>query len=118
MAQRLARRLCEYCKVRDNLPPESLLQAGFKEIDLEDGLNVYSPVGCDRCTKGYKGRVGIYQVMTISEQMTRIILEGGNAMRIAEQARTEGIADLREAGLRKVKAGTTSLAEIDRVIRE
>jgi type IV pilus assembly protein PilB len=118
MAQRLARRLCEYCKARADLPPEVLLEAGFRERDLEEGLTVYNPVGCDRCVQGYKGRVGIYQVMPVSEAMTRVILEGGNAMRIAEQARAEGISDLRESGLKKVKAGVTSLAELDRVTRE
>jgi type IV pilus assembly protein PilB len=116
MAQRLARRLCESCKQPLDLPPEVLLEAGFKEMDL--GMTVYGPVGCDKCVKGYKGRVGIYQVMPISEQMNRIILEGGNVARIAEQARAEGIADLRESGLKKIKAGITSLAEIDRVTRD
>jgi type IV pilus assembly protein PilB len=118
MAQRLARRLCEYCKAQAELPPEVLLQAGFRERDLEEGLTVFRPVGCDRCMQGYKGRVGIYQVMPISEAMTRIILEGGNAIRIAEQSRAEGVLDLRESGLKKVKAGVTSLAELDRVTRE
>jgi type IV pilus assembly protein PilB len=117
MAQRLARRLCEHCKKEEDLPPEALLQAGFRESDLDD-LTLYGPVGCDKCMKGYKGRVGIYQVMPITESMNRIILEGGNVMRIAEQARTDGIADLRESGLKKVKAGITSLAEIDRVTRD
>jgi type IV pilus assembly protein PilB len=118
MAQRLARRLCENCKKEDRLPPEVLLEAGFKESDLDEGLTLFAPEGCDKCVKGYKGRVGIYQVMPISESMNRIILEGGNVIRIAEQARTDGIADLRESGLKKAKAGTTSLAEIDRVTRE
>jgi type IV pilus assembly protein PilB len=117
MAQRLARRLCENCKKEEELPPEVLLQAGFREGDL-DGLTLYGPVGCDKCVKGYKGRVGIYQVMPISESMNRIILEGGSVIRIAEQARAEGIADLRDSGLKKVKAGITSLAEIDRVTRD
>jgi type IV pilus assembly protein PilB len=117
MAQRLARRLCEHCKQPLDLPPEVMLQAGFTEMDL-DGLQLFGPVGCDRCVKGYKGRVGIYQVMPISEQMNRIILEGGNVVRIGEQSRAEGIADLRESGLKKAKAGITSLAEIDRVTRD
>jgi type IV pilus assembly protein PilB len=117
MAQRLARRLCEHCKKEEKLPPEILVQAGFKESDLAS-LNLYGAVGCDKCVKGYKGRVGIYQVMPISESINRIILEGGNVMRIAEQARSDGIADLRESGLKKVKAGVTSLAEIDRVTRD
>lgn len=117
MAQRLARRLCEHCKEPLELPPEVLLEAGFREMDL-DGMTVFGPVGCDRCVKGYKGRVGIYQVMPISEAMNRIILEGGNVARIADQAKAEGISDLRESGLKKIKAGITSLAEIDRVTRD
>jgi type IV pilus assembly protein PilB len=117
MAQRLARRLCEHCKQPLDLPPEVMLQAGFTEMDLDD-MQLFGPVGCDRCVKGYKGRVGIYQVMPISEQMNRIILEGGNVVRIGEQSRAEGIADLRESGLKKAKAGITSLAEIDRVTRD
>lgn len=117
MAQRLARRLCEHCKKVEDLPREVLLQAGFKEHDL-DGLVVYGPVGCDKCVKGYKGRVGIYQVMPITETLNRIILEGGNVMQLAEQSKREGISDLRESGLKKVKAGITSLEEIDRVTKE
>ncbi|MGZ8216011.1 type IV-A pilus assembly ATPase PilB [Methylomagnum sp.] len=118
MAQRLARRLCEHCKKVDDLPPEVLLQAGFRERDLEGGMTVYAPVGCDKCVNGYKGRVGIYQVMPISEAMNRIILEGGSVARIADQAKAEGVADLRESGLKKIKSGITSLAEIDRVTRD
>jgi type IV pilus assembly protein PilB len=118
MAQRLARRLCESCKEPLDLPPEAMLEAGFTERDLEGGLTLYGPVGCEKCTKGYKGRVGIYQVMPISEQMNRLILEGANVGKIADQSRQEGIADLRLSGLRKAKAGITSLAEIDRVTRE
>lgn len=117
MAQRLARRLCEYCKKVEDLPHDVLRSAGFKEADM-DGLTVYGPVGCDKCVKGYKGRVGIYQVMPITESITRIILEGGNVMQIANQAKADGIADLRESGLKKVKAGITSLEEVDRVTRE
>ncbi|GAB6046553.1 type IV-A pilus assembly ATPase PilB [Methyloparacoccus murrellii] len=117
MAQRLARRLCESCKRPLDLPPETLLEAGFAEADL-DGLTLYGPGECDQCVKGYKGRVGIYQVMPITEALNRIILEGANVSRIAEQARAEGITDLRTSGLRKVRAGITSLAEIDRITRE
>lgn len=117
MAQRLARRLCEHCKKVENLPSEILLDAGFKEHDLGT-FTVYGPVGCDKCTKGYKGRVGIYQVMPISESMNRIILEGGNVMQINEQANREGIADLRASGLKKVMSGITSLEEIDRITRD
>jgi type IV pilus assembly protein PilB len=117
MAQRLARRLCEHCKKEENLPPEVLLQAGFREEEL-GRFTVFGPVGCDKCVKGYKGRVGIYQVMPISESINRIILEGGNVLQLSEQAKREGVADLRESGLRKVKAGITSLEEIDRVTRD
>lgn len=117
MAQRLARRLCEHCKKVENLPAEVLLDAGFKEHELGTFV-VYGPVGCDKCTKGYKGRVGIYQVMPITEGMNRIILEGGNVMQVSEQANREGIADLRASGLKKVKSGITSLEEIDRITRD
>lgn len=117
MAQRLARRLCEHCKKEENLPPEVLLQAGFREEELSN-VTVFGPVGCDKCVKGYKGRVGVYQVMPISESINRIILEGGNVLQLNEQAKREGVADLRESGLRKVKAGITSLEEIDRVTRD
>lgn len=117
LAQRLARRLCEYCKKPLDLPPETLLEAGFKEDDL-DGLVVYGPGECENCVKGYKGRVGIYQVMPITETLSRIILEGANVTRIAEQSALEGIDDLRASGLKKVKAGVTSLAEVDRITRE
>ncbi len=117
MAQRLARRLCEHCKKEEDLPPEVLLQAGFREEDL-GSFTVFGPVGCDKCVKGYKGRIGVYQVMPISESINRIILEGGNVLQLSEQAKREGVADLRESGLRKVKAGITSLEEIDRVTRD
>ena len=117
LAQRLTRRLCEFCKRPLDLPPETLLESGFKEDDLA-GLVVYGPGECEYCVKGYKGRVGIYQVMPITEALTRIILEGGDVSRIAAEARLEGIDDLRTSGLRKVKAGITSLAEIDRITRD
>jgi len=117
MAQRLTRRLCEHCKQEEKLPRDVLLATGFHESDL-DRLTIFGPVGCDKCVKGYKGRVGIYQVMPISESINRIILEGGNVIQIAEQAKREGVSDLRASGLKKVKAGITSLEEIDRVTRE
>ncbi|MDD5033596.1 MAG: type IV-A pilus assembly ATPase PilB [Methylococcaceae bacterium] len=117
MAQRLARRLCEHCKKVEDLPKQVLLAAGFKENEIGT-FTVYGPVGCDMCNKGYKGRVGIYQVMPITDPLNRIILEGGNVTQIEEQARREGISDLRESGLKKVKAGITSLEEINRVTKE
>lgn len=117
MAQRLARRLCEHCKKEVHLPKDLLLQTGFKEAELND-LVIYEATGCDQCVNGYKGRVGIYQVMPITEQINRIILEGGNALQLSEQALAEGVNDLRESGLNKVRLGITSLEEIDRVTRE
>ena len=111
-AQRLARRLCT-CKKPVNLPIESLLQAGFHEDELDGSWQPYGPVGCDRCKgSGYKGRVGIYQVMPISEEIARIIMTGGNSMDIAAQADAEGVSDLRRSGLLKVRQGVTSLEEV------
>ncbi len=117
IAQRLARRLCKHCRKLETIPPEALLEEGFKEADL-DKLKLYGPGGCEQCTDGYKGRVGIYQVMPITEAIGQIIMKGGDSMQIAEQAKREGISDLRESGLEKVKQGMTSLAEINRVIVE
>ena len=117
MAQRLARRLCNKCKKPLDIPGEALLKSGFKEDQLKD-LTIYGAIGCDSCTSGYKGRIGIYQVMPISEEMGRLIMEGGNSMQLEEQARVEGVADLRESGLKKVVAGITSLEEVDRVTKD
>ncbi len=119
LAQRLARRLCEYCKQEARIPPEVLLKTGFREEELDD-LVLFSanPEGCEHCTKGYKGRVGIYQVMPVSASIQRLILEGANAMEIADQAHKDGINDLRASGLNKVRQGITTLEEIDRVTQE
>jgi type IV pilus assembly protein PilB len=117
IAQRLARRLCNNCKKPADIPKQALLEEGFKEEDLP-GLKVYKPEGCDQCDKGYKGRVGIYQVMPISEEMSRIIMAEGNAIQLADQAQKEGINDLRQSGLLKVKQGVTSLEEVNRVTKE
>jgi len=117
MAQRLGRKLCEHCKVPDDLPTKALLQEGFKEDDIRN-VTIYKAVGCDRCTKGYKGRVGIFQVMPVSEAMGRIIMEGGTSIQLADQAAKEGIATLRESGLRKVKAGILSLEELNRITKD
>ncbi len=119
-AQRLARRLCKNCKVPINVPPEALLSLGFKESDLDGSWQLYGPKegGCELCNGGYKGRVGIYQVMPISEEMARIIMENGNAIDIAAQAKKEGIKDLRESGLLKVKQGLTSVEEVEAVTNE
>jgi type IV pilus assembly protein PilB len=111
-AQRLARRLCS-CKKPVDIPIEVLLQAGFSEDDLDGSWQPMGPVGCDRCKgTGYKGRVGIYQVMPISEEIAHIIMTNGNSMDIAEQAQREGVRDLRQSGLLKVKQGVTSLEEV------
>lgn len=117
MAQRLARRLCEHCKKEQDFPDDVLVQAGFSKDEL-GSFTVYGPDGCDQCVKGYKGRVGIYQVMPISEKINQIILKGGNALELANQAKADGIDDLRASGLKKVRQGVTSLEEIDRVTRE
>ncbi len=117
IAQRLARRLCNNCKKPIDIPRPALLEEGFLEEEL-DGLKIYGPVGCDQCDNGYKGRIGIYQVMPVSEEMQRIIMENGNSMQIAEQAAKEGINDLRRSGLIKVKNGLTSLEEVNRVTKE
>ncbi|ABI57421.1 type IV-A pilus assembly ATPase PilB [Alkalilimnicola ehrlichii MLHE-1] len=118
IAQRLARRLCKHCKVPEEVPRETLLEEGFTEADLEAGVTVYAPQGCEHCTEGYKGRVGIYQVMPVSDAMGRLIMEGGNAMQLADQAAREGIDDLRRSGLRKVIQGMTSLQEVNRVTKD
>ena len=115
LAQRLARRLCPHCKELEELPREALLEEGFGTDEIETGLSIYRAVGCERCTDGYRGRVGIFQTMPVSEEIGRLIMVGGNAIQIADQARLEGVADLHESGLRKVKAGITSLDEINRV---
>ncbi|MET0093860.1 MAG: type IV-A pilus assembly ATPase PilB, partial [Sedimenticola sp.] len=117
MAQRLARRLCEHCKAPDDLPREALLEEGFKESEVSS-ISVYKAVGCDMCTQGYKGRVGIFQVMPVTEEMGRLIMEGGTSIQLAEEASREGVATLRESGLRKVKAGVISLEELNRVTKD
>jgi len=100
------------------LPPEALLKEGFTRADIESGVTIFTAKGCAQCTGGYKGRVGIYQVMPCSEQIGRIIMEGGNAIQIAEEAKKEGVVDLRTSALKKVKDGVTSLEEINRVTIE
>ncbi|MHB1059085.1 MAG: type IV-A pilus assembly ATPase PilB [Rhodanobacter sp.] len=117
IAQRLARRLHE-CKKPIDLPPQVLLDAGFAQADIDAGLTIYEAGGCDGCNEGYKGRVGIYQVMPMLEEIQKIILQGGNTMQIAEAARAAGVNDLRASALLKVRQGLTSLTEIDRVTKE
>ena len=114
IAQRLARRLCKECKQPADLPKDVLLQEGFTEEMIEQA-NVFSPVGCNKCSGGYKGRVGVYEVVRITPALARIIMEEGNSIDIAQKAREEGFRDLRMSGLRKVMLGDTSLEEINRV---
>jgi type IV pilus assembly protein PilB len=116
IAQRLARRLCNHCKVPLDIPPEALIKEGFTAEDIAGGLRVFGPKGCSNCTNGYKGRVGIYQVMPVTETIGRLIMDGGNAITIADEARKDGVWDLRTAGLHKVRRGLTSLEEINNVI--
>ena len=118
-AQRLARRLCKQCKKPIEVPPEVLLRAGFTEEDLDGSWQPYGHVGCEACKgTGYKGRLGIYQVMPITEEISRIIMKNGTAIDIADQAKREGVKDLRQSGLLKVKAGLTSLEEVEAVTNE
>ncbi|WP_369930571.1 type IV-A pilus assembly ATPase PilB [Xanthomonas sp. NCPPB 2632] len=117
IAQRLARRLHD-CKRPIQLPPAALLAEGFTQAEIDAGITIYEAVGCDSCNEGYKGRVGIYQVMPLVEDIQQIILEGGNAMQIAAVAKKAGINDLRASALLKVRNGVTSLAEINRVTKD
>jgi type IV pilus assembly protein PilB len=113
IAQRLARKLCNACKTPIDMPPEALLKEGFSPEEIAAGIKIYKPVGCGQCTDGYKGRTGLYQVMPVSEEIQRIILQQGNAVDIANQTAAEGMWDLRRSGLSKVKAGITSLDEVN-----
>ena len=118
-AQRLARRLCPSCKKPADIPPPALLRAGFKEEDLDGSWQPFAPIGCDHCKgTGYKGRVGVYEVMPISDDMRQLIMRNGNAIDIAEQAAREGVRTLRQSGLIKVKSGMTSLEEIEAVTND
>lgn len=114
VAQRLARRLCD-CKVKLDIPKNALIEKGFTEKDVDEGLEVYGPKGCERCTGGYKGRVGIYEVVKITPQISKIIMEDGNSIQIAEVCQQQGFNNIFQSALRKVKAGVTSLDEVDRV---
>jgi type IV pilus assembly protein PilB len=118
-AQRLARKLCTQCRTAEEIPPEALLQAGFAEEDLDGSWQAYGPVGCDACLQtGYKGRMGVYEVMPITDEMRQVIMRNGTVLDIAEQARKEGVRNLRQSGLLKVKQGLTSLEEIEAVTNE
>jgi type IV pilus assembly protein PilB len=114
IAQRLARRLCAQCKEPADIPHETLLEAGFTETMLAEA-EIFHPVGCEHCNKGYKGRVGIYEVVEITDAISRIIMEGGNSIQISDAARQAGFHDLRTSALMKVAQGVTSLEEANRV---
>ena len=115
IAQRLARRLCPECKQHDAVPEQELQRLGFRQADIDDGVTLFKPIGCDLCSGGYKGRVGIYEVMKMSDEIARTIMEGGNSLQIATQAKEQGMRDLRASGLLKVLQGVTSITEINRV---
>ncbi|MDP7041428.1 MAG: ATPase, T2SS/T4P/T4SS family, partial [Gammaproteobacteria bacterium] len=118
IAQRLARKLCDNCKEILDIPEEALLAEGYTKQEIDEGLRIYGPVGCKSCQDGYKGRAGIFQVIEVSETTQRIIMSGGNATDIADQADKEGFWDLRRSALQKVKDGITSLDEVNRVTTE
>ena len=118
-AQRLARKLCTHCRRPEDIPPEALLRAGFLDEDLDGSWEPFGPVGCDHCKgTGYKGRIGVYEVMPITDEMKQLIMRNGNSLDIAEQAQREGVRNLRQSGLLKVKSGMTSLEEIEAVTNE
>ncbi len=119
IAQRLARRLCPHCKAPSDIPKQSLLEMGFTEADLSNPeFQVYQPVGCSECREGYKGRVGVYEVMKVTPEISRIIMEDGNAIQIADASAKSGFNNLRRSGLLKVIQGVTSLQEVNRVTSE
>ncbi|AQZ94790.1 type IV-A pilus assembly ATPase PilB [Halopseudomonas phragmitis] len=118
IAQRLARRLCKSCKQPMEVPRDTLLAEGFTEQQIDAGLTIYGPVGCENCKDGYKGRVGIYEVVKITQAMQRIIMEEGNSIQISDVAQSEGFRDLRQSALLKVQQGVTSLAEVNRVTKD
>ena len=117
LAQRLARTL-HSCKKPEDVPPEALLKMGYAQEEIDEGMKIYQPVGCDQCTAGYKGRTGIFQVMPVTQDMERIILAGGSALDLAKQAKEEGIVDLRRSALNKVKQGKVGLVEMNRVTKD
>ncbi len=115
MAQRLARRLCEHCKSEEHIPEHELLELGYTPAQISKGLKLYKPVGCAECSGGYRGRLGIYELMPMSEAIANLIMEGGNSLQIAALAQQEGMRTLRQSGLDKASQGLTSLAEVNRV---
>lgn len=118
IAQRLSRRLCSHCKKPVDIPRETLLEEGFTEEKIASGLTIYGPVGCENCQDGYKGRVGIYEVVRITPAIQRIIMEDGNSMQISDVAQNEGFRNLRQSALMKAEQGVTSLAEVNRVTKD
>jgi type IV pilus assembly protein PilB len=114
VAQRLARRLCD-CKEKLDVPKNALIEKGFTEEDVEEGFDIYGPKGCDKCSGGYKGRVGIYEVVKVTPEISKIIMEDGNSLQIAEVCEQQGFNDIFKSALIKVKNGMTSLDEVDRV---
>jgi type IV pilus assembly protein PilB len=116
IAQRLIRALCDFCKVKEEFPPEVLLEEGFSQEEIGT-FQFYGPGSCDRCSKGFKSRLGIFEVMPVSSEMSHLIMEGGNTLDIATLAKKEGVSNLREAGRLKVKEGITSLGELNRVFK-
>lgn len=115
IAQRLARKLCDKCKTHIDVPEAALIKEGFSKEEISSGITIFGPAGCKACNEGYKGRSGIFQVMPVTDGISRVILEGGNATQIEEAAAKDGIWDLRRSGLEKVKEGVTSLEEVNRV---
>jgi type IV pilus assembly protein PilB len=115
IAQRLGRRLCNECKQPIDVPKHALIKAGFSQEALKENFTIYGPVGCEACNQGYKGRVGMYQVMPVTEATGSIIMRGGTQIDIEQQAKKEGVWNLRESGLKKVRDGVTSLEEIENV---
>ncbi len=115
MAQRLARRLCPHCKQSHNIPDNELLEMGYTQQEVSEGITLYKPVGCEECSNGYKGRVGIYEMLPMSESIANLIMEGGNSLQIADMAIKEGMMSLYRSGLEKARMGITSLAEVNRV---
>ena len=113
VAQRLARRLCD-CKVLLDIPKNALIEKGFTEEEVNAGLEIYGPNGCEKCSSGYKGRVGIYEVMKITKEIQKIIMEDGNAIQIAEVSEQAGFNTIFQSALVKAKSGFTSLDEVDR----
>jgi type IV pilus assembly protein PilB len=118
IAQRLGRRLCKACKQTIDVPKETLLKEGFTEEQIDSGLTLYRPKGCDKCNGGYKGRVGIYEVVKVTDELANMIMEEASSIQIAKQAQKEGFRTLRQSALRKVIEGVTSLEEANRVTKD